>query len=351
MLPVERLAHERHDRRAAAAEQDRVDRHAGRVLPLGGDRRALRGRRGEARVRVRGRRLGVRRPVVAVPVDQVRGRLLGHALPPDVAVVGQRAVGEDRVLARSRPSRSGSCRAPVPGATPKKPASGLIAYSRPSSPNFIQAMSSPIVSTFQPSMRRDQHREVGLAAGARERAGDVLDLALGRGELEDQHVLGHPALVAGHDRGDAQREALLAQQRVAAVARAVGPDLARLGEVDDVLARRCTATARPPRPRLERRADRVHAGHELAVVAEHVERACAHAGHDPHRDDDVGRVGELDADVATCRSRAGPSRTARRTSCGRASRPSKSRLERARASRRGRASCWSGRRPPRARSR
>ena len=40
--------------------------------------------------------------------------------------------------------------APVSGATPKKPASGLIAYSRPSSPNFIQAMSSPTVSTFQP---------------------------------------------------------------------------------------------------------------------------------------------------------------------------------------------------------
>src|SRR5215831_12210303 len=38
----------------------------------------------------------------------------------------------------------------VPGATPKKPASGLIAYSRPSGPNFIQAMSSPIVSIFQP---------------------------------------------------------------------------------------------------------------------------------------------------------------------------------------------------------
>ena len=40
---------------------------------------------------------------------------------------------------------------PVPGATPKKPASGLIAYRRPSSPNFIQAMSSPTVSAFQPS--------------------------------------------------------------------------------------------------------------------------------------------------------------------------------------------------------
>src|SRR5579871_290587 len=38
----------------------------------------------------------------------------------------------------------------VPGATPKNPASGLIAYNRPSGPNFIQQMSSPIVSTFQP---------------------------------------------------------------------------------------------------------------------------------------------------------------------------------------------------------
>src|ERR1700757_3984873 len=43
----------------------------------------------------------------------------------------------------------GFVRAPVPGATPKKPDSGLTAYKRPSEPNFIQAMSSPIVSTFQ----------------------------------------------------------------------------------------------------------------------------------------------------------------------------------------------------------
>src|ERR1043166_7271503 len=39
----------------------------------------------------------------------------------------------------------------VPGATPKKPASGLIAYSRPCSLGLIQAMSSPTVQTFQPS--------------------------------------------------------------------------------------------------------------------------------------------------------------------------------------------------------
>src|SRR5262249_21360653 len=40
----------------------------------------------------------------------------------------------------------------VPGATPKNPYSGLMAWSRPSVPNFIQAMSSPTVSTFQPGM-------------------------------------------------------------------------------------------------------------------------------------------------------------------------------------------------------
>ena len=37
----------------------------------------------------------------------------------------------------------------VPGATPKNPASGLIARSMPSGPIFIQQMSSPMVSTFQ----------------------------------------------------------------------------------------------------------------------------------------------------------------------------------------------------------
>src|SRR5665647_567624 len=40
----------------------------------------------------------------------------------------------------------------VPGATPKNPASGLMAYNRPSLPNFIQAMSSPTVSTFHPGI-------------------------------------------------------------------------------------------------------------------------------------------------------------------------------------------------------
>src|SRR6266568_255842 len=39
----------------------------------------------------------------------------------------------------------------VPGATPKKPASGLIACRRPFASGLIHAMSSPTVQTFQPS--------------------------------------------------------------------------------------------------------------------------------------------------------------------------------------------------------
>src|SRR5690242_2066381 len=41
----------------------------------------------------------------------------------------------------------------VPGATPKKPASGLTAYSRPSPPGRSQAMSSPTVHTLHPLKR------------------------------------------------------------------------------------------------------------------------------------------------------------------------------------------------------
>jgi hypothetical protein len=37
----------------------------------------------------------------------------------------------------------------VPGATPNRPYSGLIARRRPSAPGLIQAMSSPMVVTFQ----------------------------------------------------------------------------------------------------------------------------------------------------------------------------------------------------------
>ena len=72
------------------------------------------GRR-EAGVGMGGGRLGIRRPVVAAPIDRVGRRLAGQPLPPDVAVVGLRAVGEDRV-ASDRIDRVGV------GASPRSPA-------------------------------------------------------------------------------------------------------------------------------------------------------------------------------------------------------------------------------------
>src|SRR3954462_7289429 len=50
--------------RTTSAEQERVDRHAVRILPLGRDRRALGRRRREARVRLGGERVLRRVPVL-----------------------------------------------------------------------------------------------------------------------------------------------------------------------------------------------------------------------------------------------------------------------------------------------
>ena len=153
--PVEGLVDQRHGGGAAAAEDDGADRHALGVFPGRVDGRALRGGSGEARIGMRGLGSGLLgdlgRPLISLPVEALRGRLVGHALPPDAAFGRERDVGEDGV-ARERGHRVRvGLDATCPGATPKKPASGLIARSRPSASGLIQAMSSPTVQTFQPS--------------------------------------------------------------------------------------------------------------------------------------------------------------------------------------------------------
>ncbi len=127
-------------------------------------------------------------------------------------------------------------------------------------------------------------------------------LAFGIGHAQQQHVLGQPALVTAHGGSDAQGEALLAQQRVAAVARAVGPDLAGLGVVNDVLG---VGVARPGHVLLtsgQGGTHGVHARHELAIGAEHIDHALAHAGHQLHVDGHVGAVGQLNANVGDVRT-------------------------------------------------
>ena len=127
-------------------------------------------------------------------------------------------------------------------------------------------------------------------------------LAFGRSDAQDEHVLGQPARLAvaccgvTHRRGDAQRQAFLAQKGVAAVAGAVGPDLAGFREVDDVL-----LGVAGPGDFLDafeqRHADAVNGRHEGTVSTQHVPHGLAHAGHDAHAGNHVGRVGQLDADL------------------------------------------------------
>ena len=110
-------------------------------------------------------------------------------------------------------------------------------------------------------------------------------IALRRLKAENQHVLGQPAFLAGLPGGQAQRMALLAQQRVAAVARAVGLDRQFLGEMHDEAAVGIEF------------AGGVQAAHEgLALRAfafDAPQRRRAHPGHQAHVGHHVGRIGDL----------------------------------------------------------
>ena len=110
-------------------------------------------------------------------------------------------------------------------------------------------MSSPIVSTFQPGRRRDQHREVRLAASARERGREVLDLALGRGELEDQHVLGRASPRRGPSptRSAARSTSCRAARCRRSPSRRTRSRASR-GSARCTCSRRCTATGTSLRP-------------------------------------------------------------------------------------------------------
>ncbi len=110
-------------------------------------------------------------------------------------------------------------------------------------------------------------------------------------------MLGEPALLARLRRGDAQRVAFLAQERIAAVARSVGPDLSGLGIVDDPF----VVIAGPRHIGLtlgQGRAEGVDSRHKHAVLAHQVQHGLAHPGHDAHRNGYIAAVGDLDAEGA-----------------------------------------------------
>src|SRR5690606_27109620 len=77
-------------------------------------------------------------------------------------------------------------------------------------PGDVVADGGDLPALFGEGGGRHEHGEVGFSAGGGEGGGDVGFFAVGILQAEDEHVLGHPAFVAGHHGGDAEGEALFA---------------------------------------------------------------------------------------------------------------------------------------------
>src|SRR5437879_4590143 len=86
VLPVEGFSNQGDDARTPATEEDGVDGHAFRILPLWRDDWALLGLSGKPRVGM-GRFTGrCRSPRPSQPVDQFGGFIVRHPLPPHVTI-------------------------------------------------------------------------------------------------------------------------------------------------------------------------------------------------------------------------------------------------------------------------
>src|SRR5262249_23714228 len=125
-FPARRLDDERDGGRTPPAKEKSSDRHALRVLPLRIDGRALRGEHREPRVGVCSEAPAARRPLLALPIDEAGRRALGHSLHQP-APSGVMATLVKITFACSMRMAFGLVASEVPGATPKKPYSGLIA--------------------------------------------------------------------------------------------------------------------------------------------------------------------------------------------------------------------------------
>ena len=98
-------------------------------------------------------------------------------------------------------------------------------------------------------------------------------------------MLGHPALVLALEGSDAQREALLAQQHVSAIAGVHGDDGVVLREVADIALLSVDLALA------------VQTAHPVVAVAQRFPHLVADAGHDGHVQHDIDGVGQLNANL------------------------------------------------------
>ena len=229
------------------------------------------------------------------------GRLFrGHPLPPDIPFRGEGHVGEDRVLAHAQHGVAIGLHRGA-GRHPEKTKFGV---DRIKAAVLAELHPGNIVADrlhLPAGQGGDEHGEIGLAAGARKSPGDIALLAFGTGQAEDQHMLGQPPPFTRHDRGDAQGEALFAEQGVAAVAAAVRPDHLLFGKVDDIAVLRVAGPGHILFTGPQGFAHRMQAGDE-GIVAQDIQHLFAHACHDAHVGRHIPGVGKFNADLADGRA-------------------------------------------------
>ena len=204
MPPIKRLRHQRHITHPAATKDHRMDADALRLLPIRINHRAIDRRCSEAAIRVRGWRFARWSPVVPLPVDQMRRHLIRHPLPPDVSVVSQRDIGKDGIFrtrvhrTRVRLIRSAWRDTKEPGLRIDRIETTILTGLDPS--NIVADACHFIALHF---FGRNDHCKIRLTTGARERRGHIRLAPIRLFKTEDQHMLGHPTLIACKCRSNA----------------------------------------------------------------------------------------------------------------------------------------------------
>ena len=231
--------------------------------------------------------VGVVIPRLTLPVDGMDGRIVIQSLPPDRIGIGIQAhVGKDGVLHAGVQCVGvgllvgAGCNSEEAVLRVDSPQATVTADTQPC--NIIPDRLD-LVALLLEHLRRNQHGEVGLAAGRRESSGHVLLGAVRVGNAQDQHMLRHPAFLPSEVGRNAQGEALLAQQDISAVVGVDGPDGVILREVNDIAVlgvQRCLG---------------MQTLDKVAGITQRLQHVEADAGHNLHVQHNIDGVRQLDA--------------------------------------------------------
>ena len=226
----------------------------------------------------------------ALPLGCINRRILIKLLPPhSVVLIVERNIGEDGIFAgASQRIRIGlligaRCNTEETILRIDGIQSAVLARFHPSD---IVANGEYFVAVFQVSLRRNQHCQVGFAAGRGECSGDIDGFSVRFLYAEDQHVLSHPTLVLALVGSNTKRKAFFTEQNVSAVCGVNGPNSVFFRELYNVTVFRINICFGM------QATDKVVGG-----VAKVFESLLAHSCHNVHIQNNIDGVCQLNANL------------------------------------------------------